>query len=253
MNKQKITHNNENHHNKKRTASLDSTLNLIEIGRAIGIFLLSFTLCFIFAKYLFSWLNSQPRKKNETAKVQINLVQQSSSSLLTVFSEKLQSLKSLLPEKKYDYYQTKRQFIDPVLIKEAIDKKDSQTLIVDIRSTQEYKSAHIKSAINVPAYTNSQDVYGTLTQKNLLRMEIGKKIAGKKLVVIYGYKSDADITQDVYEDLKQVFAVKVFGISWNDWKNNFYSWLPNAEKQSFKVEDYMEGIDVIKSTGLPQI
>lgn len=210
--------------------------------RIIGIFFLSFVVCFFFSKYLFTWALNQPKtKKMDFSKMQIKGVQI------------IQILSQLIPKEQYDYYQTKRQFIDPVLIKEALDKKDTNVLLVDIRSLGEYKSAHIKTAISAPAYTNGQNVYGTLTSKNAIRSAIGAHLSGKKLVVIYGYKPDSDISQDVYENIKQSFSVRVMGISWNDWKNNFYSWLPNAEKQNFNINTYLDGADVIKSPGLPQI
>lgn len=219
-----------------------NTIHWREIARAIGIFLFSFFICFFFTKYLFSWFTNQS-KKTEITKIEPK-TKPISSSLVTSFSQAVKTVSALLPKSQYDYYQTKRQFIDPILIKEALDKKDPNILIVDIRSTQEYKSAHIKTAISAPSYTNSQDVYESLTQKEDIRTEIGKYIKGKRLVVIYGYTPNSDISQDVYENLKQIFPVRVMGISWYEWRSNFYSWMPSSGLNNFSINNYLEGDEI---------
>lgn len=159
------------------------------------------------------------------------------------------------PHKKtYNYNYTGRTHIDPALVKEILDAKKTDVSIFDIRSRAEYKSAHIKSAVNLPAYTDFKKVYETQTDKNTVFKEVKKSIQGKRLVILYGYSPSADTTLDMADFLKkQGVPVRVLSISWNEWRNNFYNWLPNAEKQSFIINTYLEGDEITNTIGLPQI
>lgn len=154
----------------------------------------------------------------------------------------------------YNYYHTTRTLIDPALVKEILDAKKADVTILDIRSRDEYKRAHIKSARNMSAYTDFKRVYETQTDKNKAFKGVEKSIRGKRLVILYGYSPSADTTLDMVDFLKkQGVPVRVLSISWNEWRNNFYNWLPNAEKQNFVINTYLEGDEVINAIGLPQI
>lgn len=216
--------------------AVKNTINWGAIVRVVCVFIVSFVVCYFSVQYLLTSVVKLP-------KIKLNYrVGPNTPNLQIPFSQTLKKLSSLLPQKKYDYFQLKRPFIDAEIVREALDKKDKMILLVDIRSAEEYKNAHIKTAMSAPAYTNSRNVYGSIAPKGDIRQEISKSYKGKQLVVIYGYKPESDIVRDVYENLSQLFPVRILGISFYEWKNNFYSWVPGAEFGGINMDTYIEPV-----------
>lgn len=149
---------------------------------------------------------------------------------------------SKITKPRYNYFESKQPMIDPVMVKELIDSTEKDYLIVDIRSSMEYKWSHIKGAINMPAYEDPNNVYQTQNKLNDVYKKISKKFAGKKLVIIYGYRPDSDITEKVFEYLKKYkYPVRILSIPWYDWLHNFANWMPGIQTGGFDNSKYIEG------------
>lgn len=143
---------------------------------------------------------------------------------------------------KYNYYKSEKSTIDPVMVKELIDLTEKDYVIVDIRSTTEYKWSHMKGAINMPVYEDPNNVYQTQNKLNDVYKTINKKLSRKKLIIVYGYSPDSDITDKAYEFLKKnSLPVRVMSISWYDWLHNFAEWIPGIQTGGFDNSKYIEG------------
>lgn len=164
----------------------------------------------------------------------------------STLSVKMKETISAILKPRYNYYESKKVTIDPVMVKELIDSTEKSYVIVDIRSAGEYKKSHIKNAINVPAYQNAKNVYQSLTNKNQELNREKNKILGKKLIIVYGYHPEADITDDMVSYLKKIgLPVRVLNVSWYEWRSNFYSWMPSEALQDFSINKYLQGEEMI--------
>jgi len=164
------------------------------------------------------------------------------------------NLNQLFKKSVINYEYINRMTIDPVMVKELIDVNDPHFAVIDIRSKEEYDRSHIKLSFNMPVYADYRHVYTTQTNKQELFNKIKNNLQNKKMVVVYGYAPQADTTLDAVTFLsKQNLKVRTMNIGWNEWKNNFYNWLPGAEMQGFSINTYLEGKDVVKTGGLPTL
>ena len=89
-------------------------------------------------------------------------------------------------------HQVTQYLEDPVMVKELIDSTEKSYIIIDIRSASEYRQSHIKGAINIPSYTNPDNVYQSLTNKNQEFNKQSNKLTNKKMINLNGYNTEAD-------------------------------------------------------------
>lgn len=120
-------------------------------------------------------------------------------------------------------------YLDPVLLKTYIDQTDKNYALIDIRSPIEYQSGHIVGAVNVPLYTDYQHVYESSVKKDAWLKQARKAVSGKKIIIVYGYSTISDLLLVTINDLRKAgWPIKILGVDWNDWQNNFYQWMPGA-------------------------
>lgn len=195
--------------------------------KILVIFLVSFVVTYFVVLGAFQLVRQKTKTKNQSKQTLNNTIK-------NIF------LKITKP--KYNYYESKKPTIDPVMVKELIDSTEKDYVIVDIRSSMEYKWNHMKGAINMPAYENPNNVYQTQTKLDDVYKKVSKKFAGKKLVIVYSYRPESDMTDKVFEYFKKYkYPVRVLSITWYDWLHNFASWMPGIQAGGFDNSKYIEG------------
>lgn len=211
---------------KKTFYQTESVIN----KKIIAIFLASFVISLIVLSGIFRMFNNK-NKSNIQSKPEIG--------------KTITKIISKVVKPKYNYFESKKPTIDPVMVKELIDSSEKSYIIIDIRSADEYKQKHIKGAINIPSYSDPKNIYQSLTNKNQELNKQSKKLIGKKLIVVYGYHPEADITYDMVEFFKKMgITVRILNISWYEWGSNFYSWMPSGALINFSINNYLEGVEM---------
>ena len=117
------------------------------------------------------------------------------------------------------------QYIDPFVVKKVIDDKNSDWIIVDYRSEEEYTASHIKGAVNIPLYQDYKRAYETQVMMNDWVKQFEKVMSGKKMAVIYGYWQDATMGKKLASFLtKNRMSFRMLAVGFTDFKNNFNRW-----------------------------
>ncbi len=216
--------------------------------------LIIFILAFVISFYGFSLMLKNIKKiSGFNLRLKDNKNNQANIIKPTISEKPKSWLESLFPKKKINYQLNKDYlYIDPVLLKNLIDKKDQSYLLVDVRSKEEYQLGHIRTATNAPIYEDYKDVYGSLVSKNNWWEKVEKLVKKKKWLIIYGYSPQADIILDLASYLKTKKPTKILNVSWYQWRNDFHHWLPEAGVVGFDVGNYIEPKDQI-NTGAPLV
>lgn len=164
----------------------------------------------------------------------------------TKLNKLTRSLPVIFSRKKYNYFQSKRDHIDPAMVKELIDEKNSEFIILDIRSSTEYKQSHIKGALSLPSYEDFQKSYQTQTDKEAVLRKIIKQLYRKRLIILYGNSPISDMTYDMFDFLRQKnLPVRIMAVSWNEWKSGSVNWLPGGESIGADMNRYIEPIHAL--------
>lgn len=198
--------------NKEGNTIIKSELNIGNLLQFIFVFIVAFIVSFLTIKIVFDLsknINIGKLLKQRKSKV--------------VFTENINNT-----------------YIDPLLLVSYIDNKKNDYLLIDIRSTVEYQAGHIKGAVNGPLYQDSVRVYDSLIKKEDWYRDINKSMLGKKSIIIYGYRADADLILDAANFLKNYLPVKILAVGFYDWKNNFYQWWPGADLGGINMSKYIE-------------
>lgn len=110
--------------------------------------------------------------------------------------------------------------VSPANLRNLIDKKDTNYVLVDLRSKDEYDSEHMVTAINIPAVS--------LTSEQLLAEF--KKIPRNKQIIVHCYSSACTLGRQVGQFLahKGIY-VKELDIGWSEWKYFWNLWNPGED------------------------
>ncbi|MAG52525.1 MAG: hypothetical protein CMH62_01020 [Nanoarchaeota archaeon] len=167
------------------------------------------------------------------------------SSLITVTSLNYLEKDNLIK----DFYLTETSVhVSPHHIRKAMDKGDSNFILVDLRSDEEYEREHIVGAINIPAY---RDPY-TSAYGDVERI-VGEfsKLPKDKEIIVYCYSTPCMTGRKVGGMLAEngIF-VKHLGVGWNEWRYFWTMWNHEHEWNITNVEDYVvKG----KNPGVPKL
>lgn len=116
---------------------------------------------------------------------------------------------------------------DPYALVLQIDKGKNESVIVDLRSSEEYKAEHIKYAVNVPAYTSLKKM-DTITLDKSFVEQVRTK-AGGKPVIVYAHFSGSPVARDAAVLLNaQGVSAYMLAIGWNEWRHFRNVWLPES-------------------------
>lgn len=115
---------------------------------------------------------------------------------------------------------------DPLSLVEDVKKANSRVVIVDIRSAQEYKMAHVKNAVSLPFYTLTNDSIRYLDiQETIKHININKS----KTVVVYGPSVSFQQQHTIVQQLrKNGYSAQLLAVGWNELRHFQNIWIPEG-------------------------
>lgn len=154
-------------------------------------------------------------------------------------------IKSSLPSKEQlirDFYLTENAVhVSPHTIRVKMDKGETNYILVDLRSPQEYEKEHIISAISIPAYKDpntSISIDSEKEEKERIIAAFGQ-LDFKKDIIVYCYSMPCMTGRKIGKLLAENgIYVKHLGIGWNEWRYFWNLWNHDAETQT-EVKDYI--------------
>lgn len=149
----------------------------------------------------------------------------------TIFRNPLMISRSLSSSPITEYY-------DPLDLVEAVKKQDSNVVFLDIRSTEEYKKAHIKHAISVPFYTFENNMIKYVdVQTTLKKITIDKS----KFIVIYGPSTSFQRQQEVLSQLKKNgYTTQLLAVGWNELRHFQNIWVPEGLWGKIDINSFID-------------
>ncbi len=112
--------------------------------------------------------------------------------------------------------------VSPHGMRIKMDAGEFNSVLVDLRSSEEYELGHITGAINIPAYKdkNTPD-YGAVER---ILGEF-KKLSKDKEIIMYCYSTACMTSRKIGKLLADngIYA-KHLNIGWNEWKNDWQGW-----------------------------
>jgi rhodanese-related sulfurtransferase len=132
--------------------------------------------------------------------------------------------------------------ISPHSLRKRIKERESNFILVDLRSCVEYQSGHISGAINIPVYKDPNTP--AYEEKERIVSEF-KKIVDQNSgneIIVYCYSKYCMSGKKVGKMLseKQIF-VKHLALGWNEWRYHWNIWNHEHEWNETSVFDYVEG------------
>lgn len=130
--------------------------------------------------------------------------------------------------------------VSPHGLRRHMDKGDSNFIVVDLRSPQEYEREHIIGAISIPAYTDPNT--SAYEEKDRIVRQFQELINAnpEKEIITYCYSIPCMTGRKVGEMLaKKGIYVKTLGIGWNEWRHFWTLWNHEHEWKTTKPEDYI--------------
>jgi len=118
--------------------------------------------------------------------------------------------------------------------------EDPNTIIVDLRSQEEYEEEHIITAVNVPAYKDrDHSDYGAVDRIVSQFKEMKEQNQNAEFIV-YCYSIPCMTGRKVGKMLADNgIYVKHLGVGWNEWRYFWTLWNHPHEWNNTKVEDYI--------------
>lgn len=129
--------------------------------------------------------------------------------------------------------------VSPHELRTKIDKRETDFVLVDLRSSQEYEREHIVGALSVPTYTDP-NTPTSQTEKLLSQFrDISFKNQGKD-IVLYGYTASSEESRSTGLLLAQHnIYTKELTIGWNEWRYFWTLWNHEHEWGKTHAEDYV--------------
>lgn len=134
-------------------------------------------------------------------------------------------------ERIADFYATENAVhVSPHSLRTHMGEQD--TVLVDLRSAEEYATAHIVGAINIPAYASpDKSDYGAVERIVGAFTELRTKNPDASIVV-YCYSSPCMTGRKIGQMLvEHNIYVKHLGIGWNEWRYDWDGWNHDGEKK----------------------
>ncbi|MAF36740.1 hypothetical protein CL622_06505 [archaeon] len=137
-----------------------------------------------------------------------------------------------------DFYYTETAIhVSPHHIRKAMDKGESDFILVDLRSQEEYEREHIIGAINIPAYSDPE--HSAYDQVDRIVSEFAA-LPKDKDVIVYCYSIPCMTGRKVGKILADSgIYVKHLGVGWNEWRYFWTMWNHEHEWNVTNVEDYV--------------
>lgn len=130
-------------------------------------------------------------------------------------------------------------YYDPLQLVEAVKKRDTNIVIIDTRSLEEYKKAHVKTAVSTPMYSFQ---YETIVYNDINTVIKTMKINSSKLIVVYGPSTSFQQQQTVVSELKKNgYNAQLLAVGWNELRHFQNLWLPEPLWGKLDVSTIIEG------------
>ncbi|GAB0174550.1 MAG: hypothetical protein HHAS10_04290 [Candidatus Altimarinota bacterium] len=142
-----------------------------------------------------------------------------------------------------DYYTTENAVaVSPHDLRMEMDKGLNNTIIVDLRTHEEYKMEHIRGAINIPGVENSDK--DSKMQRERIISEF-KKLPKDKRIIIHCYTHYCMLAKHVGLMLaEEGIQVHELNIGWNEWRNEWDLWNGEGTSKNIDISTYLEGSNV---------
>jgi rhodanese-related sulfurtransferase len=137
-----------------------------------------------------------------------------------------------------DFYLTENAVhVSPHSLRSRMDNNDDSFVLIDLRSKEEYKEAHIIGAINIPAYSDRYtSAYGDIDR---IVSEFASLHTDKDIIV-YCYSMPCMTGRKVGQMLTEHgIYVKHLGIGWNEWRYFWDLWNHEHEWNTTTVYEYI--------------
>lgn len=142
-----------------------------------------------------------------------------------------------------DYYTTENAVaVSPHDLRMEMDKWLNNTIIVDLRTHEEYKMEHIRWAINIPGVENSDK--DSKMQRERIISEF-KKLPKDKRIIIHCYTHYCMLAKHVWLMLAEEWIqVHELNIWWNEWRNEWDLWNGEWTSKNIDISTYLEWSNV---------
>lgn len=137
--------------------------------------------------------------------------------------------------------------ISPHWLRKKIETHTNTSIVVDLRSEEEYREAHIKWAINIPAYRDKNN--NAYDQIDRIVSDF-RKLPKDTEIIVYCYSRACMTGRKIGKMLADKWIyVKHLGIGWNEWRYDWKSWNHPHEWDITDPMDYIEWTSVSSKTG----
>lgn len=157
-----------------------------------------------------------------------------SNGLSISFSQKPSSTALIAYENNRDHV------FDPYMLTQKIKHGDTDFVLVDIRSAKEFNTSHIKSSVNIPAYTSVEKM-DTGTENSQQIIKSFRSVARKNaIIIVYGPTSFSQVTQNVV-DLANKNHIKAMrlGVGWSEFRYFRNFWVPESAWDTVDVNEFV--------------
>jgi rhodanese-related sulfurtransferase len=138
-----------------------------------------------------------------------------------------------------EYYQVENAvLVSPHGLRKHLGE-ETNTILVDLRSSEEYNTAHITGAVNIPAYaTPDKSDYGAV--ERIVGSFKQLKVANPdKEIIVYCYSGPCMTGRKIGKMLTEHgIYVKHLGIGWSEWRYYWNMWNHDGET-AVNPEAYM--------------
>ena len=166
------------------------------------------------------------------------------SILSTIIINKPKTTQELITE----FYRIENAVhVSPHSIRGKMDKGETDFILVDLRSPQEYEKEHIVGAINIPAYKDPNTSAYDETDRIISAFQ---NLPNNKDVIVYCYSTSCMTGRKIGKLLAESgIYVKHLGIGWNEWRYFWNLWNHDGETPSRWQEYVVAG----KDPGTPKV
>ncbi|MEQ1849286.1 MAG: rhodanese-like domain-containing protein [Candidatus Peribacteraceae bacterium] len=137
-----------------------------------------------------------------------------------------------------EYYQTESAVhVSPHGLRKKIAEGKNESILVDLRSAQEYEKEHIVGAVNIPAYSDpDHSAYDEVDRI----VAAFKALPQDKSIIVYCYSIPCMTGRKVGVMLAENgIYVQHLGIGWNEWRHFWQLWNHEHEWKTTNVMDYV--------------
>jgi rhodanese-related sulfurtransferase len=129
-------------------------------------------------------------------------------------------------ERITDFYLTEAAVhVSPHSIRKDIMKGETDFILVDLRSEEEYLEEHIVGAVNIPAYTDKDHSDYGAVQRITASFRTLREQNPDKDIIVYCYSIPCMTGRKVGAILSEEgIYVKHLGVGWNEWRYFWQLW-----------------------------